>query len=113
MAVDAFIRGVFVDHNLFVCNHAGLDMALGTWDIGMATGQGKVSPGVMVKGRGRPPLSVVAIGAVSLIVLRRELLIVGVGVAGFTLSGRAPEARFRVRDGFVAVGTGDGAMRAE
>lgn len=113
MAVDALVRGVFVDHDLFVCNCSGLGMALGTRDIGMATGQGKVSPGVMVKGGGCPPLSVVTIGAVSLIVLGQELFIVGVRMAGFALIGCALEARFGVCGGFVAIGTGDGAMSAE
>jgi len=112
VAIDAFVRRVFVHHDLFVSHHPRLHMALGTRNIGVPTGQGKMRLGVMVKGRRRPALRIVAIGTVSLIVLGQELAVVGIFVAGFALRRGALEARFRVGGRFVASGAGDRAMGA-
>lgn len=113
VAVRAFIGCVPVNHDLIVFHRSCLNVALGAGDICMPPGQGKVGPGAMVKGGRSPAKGVMAIGAVGFVVFGNELSIMGVLVASFALRGRLREARFMIRNWFVAITTGNSAMRSQ
>lgn len=103
MAVGALSRRVPVNHDFLASDRAGLDMALGAVNVGVATGQGEVSFSVVIKGGGHPAQRIVAISAVRPIVLGQELFVVRVGVTRFALRWRALKTRSRRGNGLVAV----------
>lgn len=103
MAVGALSRRVLVNDDFLVSYRAGLHMAFGAVNVGVASGQGEASFSVVIKGGGRPALRIVAISAVRLIVLGQELFVVSVGVTRFALRWRALKTRSRRGNGLVAV----------
>ena len=92
MAVGAFRRGAFVDHDFFAGDQAGLNVAFGARDVGVTAGQGEVRFCVVIESGWHPALRVVAVGAMCLIVLGEELGVVRVVMAGFALCRGALEA---------------------
>ena len=113
VAVGALSRRVPVNHDFLVCDRAGLDMALGAVNVGVATGQGEVSFSVVIKGGGHPAQRIVAISAVRPIVLGQELFVVRVGVTRFALRWRALKTRSRRGNQLVAVRARDRSMGAQ
>jgi len=110
VAVNAFARCVLVNHDLFVADRSRLNMALGTGDICVPTGQGRVRLGVMVEGGRRPSFRAMAIGAMGLIVLGQKLPVVSVPMAVFALCRRPLEARLGVRSRLMAISACHGSM---
>ena len=92
MAIDAFVRRVFVDDDFYICDFSRLGVALGARHVCVAAGQRQMGTGVVIKSRGNPALGVVAIRAVSLVILCHELTIVFVLVTGFALCRSAFES---------------------
>ena len=80
--------------------------------VGVAASQREVRFGVVIKAGRNPAMRVVAIGAVGLVVLGKELPVVGVFVTGFAQSGSAFKAGRGICDGFMAIGARNSAMRA-
>ena len=92
MAIRAFFRGVFVDHDFLVARRTRLRVTLGARDVGVPASQGKVRFSVVVKDGWRPAHGIVAVGAMCLIVFGQKLTVMGIIVAALALCWSALKA---------------------
>ena len=113
MAVYALVGCVLIYDDQFFTHESGLQVALGTRHVGMASGESEMRPGVVIESGRHPALRVVAIGAVGLGILGDKLAVVNVIVASLTLLWCALESRFVSGGGFVAVAADHRSMRAD
>jgi len=113
VAIDALHEGILVDDHIAAADRPGLRMTFGAGDVGMATSKREMGFDVVVERGWGPVLRIVAVRAVGFVVPGYELVVVDVVVAGFASLRRACKARGVIGGGFVALRTGDSAMRAE
>ena len=113
MTVHTLVRRLFVNYNLFIPDQFDVGVALVARNISVPTGQGEVSPGVVIESGRNPARSIVAIIAMCRIVLGNELANVGVFVARLALFGRSFEPGLVSGGGLVTISTTNRAVSAK
>lgn len=101
MAVDAFVRCVLINYDRLIANQFGLNVTLRARHIRMSARQREMRACVVIEARRNPMLGGVAVAAMGLGILRRELPVVRVTVACLALLGSTFESRCVFRRGFV------------
>ena len=113
MAIRTLRRRLFVDNHRLSVNHARLLMAFVASHARVAALQGKMRPGVMVKGGGHPALRIVAVRTRCLPGLGK-LAVMGIFVAIFADLRCVLELYFFFADRhLVTITAFDGTMRHE